>query len=110
MLGRSRALNYVKRLSKIRCIALEDAIEAPEDALPLEQAVLMDDEKKALYKALAALKPDQKEVVILVYFEDMSCQEVAGVLKKNVKQVYNLLYRAKEALRTILEQEGVFRL
>ena len=59
-------------------------------------------------RALETLSAEQKEVVILVYFQELSCQEAAKVLKKNVKQVYNLSYRAKEALRTVLQQEGVF--
>ncbi len=107
MIGRSRALNYVKRRGKLRFTDLSEAENAVDDGLPLEQAVLMDEEKKALYRAMDALSPEQKETVILVYFQDLSCQEAAGVLKKNVKQVYNLLYRAKEALRTVLQQEGV---
>ena len=108
MIGRSRALNYVKRQSKIRVTELTDVVSTLEDALPLEQVILMDEAKKSLYKALETLSPEQKEVVILVYFQDLSCQDAASVLKKNVKQVYNLLYRAKEALRTVLQQEGVF--
>ena len=71
MIGRSRALNYVKRQSKIRFTELTDVVSTLEDALPLEQAVLMDEAKKSLYKALETLSPEQKEVVILVYFQDL---------------------------------------
>lgn len=110
MIARSRALNYVKRQGKFRFTDLSEVESTVDDALPLEQVILMDEEKKALYKALETLSPEQKEVVILVYFQDLSCQDAASVLKKNVKQVYNLLYRAKEALRTVLQQEGVFSL
>ena len=110
MVGRSRALNYVKRASKIQFTELSEAAALPDDGMSLEQFVLMDDQKKALHRALDTLSPDLKEVVILVYFQELSCQEAAKVLKKNVKQVYNLLYRAKEALRTVLQQEGVFSL
>lgn len=110
MIGRSRALNYVKRQGKLRFTDLSEVENDIADTLPLEQAILMDEDKKALYRALDSLSPEQKEVVILVYFQDLSCQEAAGVLKKNVKQVYNLLYRAKEALRTVLLKEGVFQL
>ena len=110
MIGRSRALNYMKRSGKIQFSELSEAAALPDESMPLEQFVLMDDQKKALHRALDILSPDLKEVVILVYFQELSCQEAAKVLKKNVKQVYNLLYRAKEALRTVLQQEGVFSL
>jgi RNA polymerase sigma-70 factor (ECF subfamily) len=108
MIGRSRALNHVKRQGKLRFTDLSEAENVIDDSLPLEQVILMDEEKKALYGALDTLSREQKEVVILVYFQNLSCQEAGKVLRKNVKQVYNLLYRAKEALRTVLQQEGVF--
>ena len=42
----------------------------------------------------------------LVYFEDLTYEDAARVMKKNRKQVANLLYRAKEKLRTILGKDG----
>ena len=110
MVGRSRALNYIKRRGKIQFTELSDATACPDDSLPLEQFVLLDEQKKALHKALDSLSPELRESVILVYFQELTCQEAAKVMKKNVKQVYNLLYRAKEALRSILQQEGAFSL
>jgi RNA polymerase sigma-70 factor (ECF subfamily) len=44
--------------------------------------------------------------VHLIYFEDMTYDEAAKVMKKNRKQVDNLLYRAKKALRITLEKDG----
>lgn len=44
---------------------------------------------------------------MLYYFEDMSCDGIAGVMKKNRKQVANLLSRGRAALRSELEKEGV---
>ncbi|MBR2220459.1 MAG: hypothetical protein IJ974_05730, partial [Phascolarctobacterium sp.] len=38
----------------------------------------------------------------LIYFEEMTYEEAAKVMKKNRKQVDNLLYRAKKELRIIL--------
>ena len=42
----------------------------------------------------------------LIYFEDMTYEEAAKVMKKNRKQVDNLLYRAKKELRIILGKDG----
>ena len=44
--------------------------------------------------------------VALVYFEGMSYDEAAKVMKKNKKQVDNLLYRAKAQLRSLIGKEG----
>ena len=42
----------------------------------------------------------------LVYFEGFSCREAAGVMGKSVHAVETLSYRARQALKTLLEQEG----
>ena len=110
MIGRSRALNHIKRRAKVQIADLAEAQTIPDDSLPLEQFVLQRDRNKALYRALDDLSPDLRDVVNLVYLQELSCQDAAVVMKKNVKQVYNLLYRAKEALRAVLQQEGAFKL
>ncbi len=45
--------------------------------------------------------------VHLVCFENLSYAEAARVMKKNRKQIDNLLYRAQNTLRTVLGREGV---
>ena len=57
--------------------------------------------------ALARLPEDMRIAVHLVFFEELSYEEAARVMGKNKKQVDNLLYRAKNQLRTILGAEGV---
>ena len=64
-----------------------------------------DERKQAVWSALNTLNAPMREVVQLVYFEQLSCADAAKIMRKTVKQVYNLLYRAKESLRTILAEE-----
>ena len=42
----------------------------------------------------------------LIYFEDLKISEAAAVMKKNSRQMKNLVYRAKNALKTELDKEG----
>ena len=42
----------------------------------------------------------------LVYFEELSYADTAKVMKKTTKQVDNLLYRGKAALRNLLGKDG----
>ena len=104
MMGRSRALDYIKHRSKLQMVELTEA-EAAEGP-PLEELILADQRKRAVHAALAQLSDELRIAVHLVYFEQLSCDEAAKVMKKNRKQVYNLLYRAKNALRAILGEEG----
>ena len=105
MLGRSRALDYIKHRNKLFTMELSQAEELADQGPSLDELLLQDARKKAIHKALETLDGDMRLAVHLTYFEDLSADEVARVLKKNRKQVYNLLYRAKNALRTVLEEE-----
>ncbi len=104
MIGRSRALDYIKHRGKLQMVELTEA-EAAEGP-SLEEIILADQRKRAVHEALAQLSDELRVAVHLVYFEQLSCDDAARVMKKNRKQVYNLLYRAKNALRTILGEEG----
>lgn len=105
MLGRSRALDYIKHRSKLQTVELSRVADLADQTPSLEDLLLQDARKQALHKALGSLGEEMRLVVHLTYFEDLSADEVAKVLKKSRKQVYNLLYRAKNALRTVLNEE-----
>ena len=102
MLGRSRALNYIKHRKVIDFVELTEADKASSEQETLEEIVLADERKRVVNNALNALPDDMRVVIHLIYFEDMSYDEAAKVMKKNRKQVDNLLYRAKKELRIIL--------
>ena len=68
--------------------------------------VLADEKKRAINSAVSKLSADMREAVHLVYFEDMTYEQAAKVMKKSCKQVDNLLYRAKKELRIILGEDG----
>ena len=106
MLGRSRALDYIKHRSKLTMVELTEAVGADPTAPSPEEQFLADRQKQAVHQALAQLPEDMRLAVHLVYFEQLSADEAARVLKKNRKQIYNLLYRAKKELRTILGEDG----
>ena len=105
MIGRSRALNYIKRRNRIQMLPLDEAA-CLADRQDLEEAVLTDETKRTVNGALEQLPEDMRLAVHLVYFESLSYEETARVMKKSRKQIDNLLYRAKKQLRTILEKEG----
>jgi len=105
MVGRSRALDYIKHRKVIDFVELSEA-HALADSAALEEMVLADDCKRQVNAAIAKLPEDMRVAVHLVYFEQMSYEETAKVMKKNRKQVDNLLYRAKKELCIILGEDG----
>ncbi len=106
MMGRSRALNYIKHRKIIDFVELSEAEKLPDDEVALEETVLADERARAVHAAIAELPEDMRVVVHLIYFENMTYDEAAKVMKKNRKQVDNLLYRAKKELRSILSEDG----
>ncbi len=105
MLGRSRALDHLRRKKKIVFTPLTEA-ETLEDDITPEEAFMKDERKRAVHHALEALPQEMRAAVHLFYFEELSYDETARIMKKSRKQVDNLLYRSKAKLRTILGEEG----
>ena len=105
MLGKSRALNYLKHRKALRETELTEA-EALAEESELERRALDSERKRAVNAALARLPEDQRMAVHLIYFEELSYEEAARVMWKDRKQVDNLLYRAKKSLRAMLGEEG----
>ena len=89
MIGRSRALDYIKHRGKLPMVELTEAAQIAADELSLEEMLLADERKRAVNTALESLDEQQRLVIHLVYFEDLSPEEAAKVLKKNRKQIYN---------------------
>lgn len=106
MLGRSRALNYIKHRKVIDFVELAEADKASSEQETLEELVLADERKRVVNNALNALPDDMRVAIHLIYFEDLSYDEAGKVMKKSRKQVDNLLYRAKKELRIILGKDG----
>lgn len=104
MLGRSRALNYIKHNKKLHMTVLEDLEQEISDRELLEETVIRDELKRTVNAAISTLPDDMREAVYLVYFEQLSYDETARIMKKNRKQIDNLLYRAKKMLRTVLKE------
>ena len=106
MIGRSRALDYIKHRDKLPMAELSEAAQVAADEPSLEEMLLADERKRMVNDAMKQLDEQLHLVIHLVYFEELSPDEAAKVLKKSRKQVYNLLYRAKNALRAILKEGG----
>ncbi len=76
--------------------------------VPLENVRVLEVEhedremKKALWKGIEELPPEQKEIIILRYFRQLSYQEMAEVLGKPIGTIMSSLYYAKKRLKGIV--------
>jgi len=107
MIGRSRALDHLRRRKKRNTLPISEAEELCDDGKTPEEIVLRDEKHRLIHAAVGKLEENMRVAVHLVYFEEMSYEEAARIMKKKKKQVDNLLYRAKKELRAILGEDGV---
>ncbi len=89
------------------CFSLDALTEEPEARELVEETVQSAARAQILRTCMAELHEDYREALFLVYFEGLSHAETAAVMGKREKQVADLIYRGKNALRKRLEQEGI---
>ncbi|MBQ7639072.1 MAG: RNA polymerase sigma factor [Clostridia bacterium] len=106
VLGRSRALDHLRKIKRRGEISHEEAESELTDFEEISDKVINTEQKKALRRALDTLPEEMRQAVSLFYFDELSYNDIALILKKKPKQIDNLLYRAREKLRTALSVEG----
>ena len=106
-IGRNVAVDFIRHNSKIRNTPIEDMDNYLSEELSLEQSYIKEERKIIVHKALSELAVDYRTILWLVFFEGFTNKEAAIVLKKNDRQIKNLLYRAKQSLKSELEKEGL---
>lgn len=105
-IGRNVALQYIRHNKKHIAEPLDEAAEIP-DTIDLEKEFLLKERNRQLYAAIGSLKPEYAQGLWLMYFEGLSVKEIAAVMKKSPSAAKVLLHRARQALKTELEKEGV---
>lgn len=83
-------------------VELDDAFEAVDD---LMEDVHSNEQRKALLGAMERLNVKQKQIVWMVYFEDMKQTDVAFKLNMNLKAVESALGRARGKMKDALEHK-----
>lgn len=82
---------------------VENVLSTPD---PESQTALRE-RNRTIYVCMQRLPQQYREVLILTYFDGFTVAEVCAVMRKTRKQIYNLLARAKIALKELLIQEGI---
>ena len=104
-IGRNVTLDFLRKRSKLKEISAEECINLTAEESDFEKAFLKEERKIILHKTMCRLKPEYRQVLQLIYFENFSNKEVATVMKKSVHNVEVLVSRARKALKQELEKE-----
>lgn len=101
-IGRNLAIDYLRKKPRDSGLI---AAEIPDD-YDLEREAIEDERKRLLHKTLGKLNENYRDVLYLSYFEGFKNAQIAVIMKKNTRQIENLLYQAKLALKKELDKEG----
>lgn len=107
-IARNLALDWIRKESKRSVVSVESLFEIPDDEISLEYNYLQNEKRIAVRRALRKLKCDYSQVLFLIYFEGFNNTQTAKIMKKSKRQIENLLYQAKKALKSELSKEELF--
>ena len=99
-----------KWLIKVAINKAKDLLKsaARRKSVPLDEAAIayygFDGTNTAIMEAVAGLKPIDKNIIFLYYFEGYSAKETADIIGKRENTVHARLSRAREKLKIILQE------
>jgi RNA polymerase sigma-70 factor (ECF subfamily) len=92
---RNLCLDHVKRTNRMRKVPLEDVQILEEKGEDREM-------KELLWKAIEQLPVEQREIIILRYFEGLSYKEIAETVDKPVGTIMSSLHYSKRKLKNTI--------
>ena len=104
-IARYKAFHAIKRRKRFFMRSVDDMYELSDD-VDMEKNYLWSQQKMTLNNALKKISMDYSQVLRLTYLEGFSNSDAAKIMKKTNRQIENLIYRAKKALKKELEKEG----
>lgn len=105
-IARNVAIDHLRHRSRESAEDIEEYGNFSDEEANVEKEYLIKEQKILLHRIMRRLKPEYFQVLYLIYFENFTNSEAATVMKKNKRQIENLVYRAKKTLKSELEKEG----
>jgi len=89
-------------------VSTDDLAEVmPDKGISPEQAASAHQSSDVLQRALDALPPEYREVLILKHIEELDYQEIAAITGAGIPALKVRAHRGREMLKKILEKAGV---
>ena len=105
-IGRNLTVNYLKRANRIAATPIEELESLQADEASLEKTYLQEERKILVHRALSKINAEYSQVLYLKFFEDLSNEQIAAVMRRSKRQIENLVYQAKQSLKAKLNEEG----
>lgn len=80
--------------------------ESPNTIAP-EAAAIASSDADTIRQTITELSPDQQEILLLRFDQQLSLEETASIVGKNINTVKALQFRAVNRLRELLQRKGI---
>ena len=100
-IGRSRAINYLKK--KKRCVSLNLEKQGNYE---IDEIMFLNERKRNLKESINKLLPQHQLVIYLADIEELPYKEICKIMNKSMVQIKMLIYRARKNLKIILGKES----
>lgn len=97
-----------KRAKSNETVDISEKTDVASSLATPEESALSKETSSVLRKAIASLKPQQREMIILRDVNGFSYTQIAEILKCSEGTVKSRISRARDNLKRILEQSGYF--
>ena len=108
-IAKSRALNYLR--DNKNHLSIQDSKEniIIEEKM-IEDIIFSQELKTKLRNVLSKMKQEYQMVVYLTMIEELTYEETAKIMDKNVSQIKNLVHRARTKLKRLLIEEKIIEI
>jgi RNA polymerase sigma-70 factor (ECF subfamily) len=101
----NEALNLCRRRPRPVTVDGDPAAPTPSPEQSTHQAEV----SRTVHRALRALDPNHRALLVMKHVEGLSYREIAAVLGISEKRVKSRLFTARKRLRDVLEERGIAR-
>ena len=99
------ARDYLRKSKRRSFVPLEN-VSSLSDEQDLLRGHIAKENDILVHKCMGRMNTDYRSVLYLTYFEGFTNAEAAKIMKKTTRQIENLLYRAKQSLKSEMLKEG----
>ena len=100
---RFRAIDYLRKEQRESAL-LDNFKEETEQPHIYEEEPLIEKDHSQLLEAMERLSPKHRDVLMLLYWEQMSYEEIALIVGSPVGTIRSRIYQAKDKLKQTLEE------
>ena len=105
-IARHLAVDHFRKRNRRKEVPQEEGYGLADERACLARICQKQEDRLAVHSAMKRHHDSYRQILWLVYFEELPLKEAAIVMGKTTRATETLVYRARNALKEILEKEG----